>query len=171
MHEALAIGEAVGDPRLSGYAATRLAWTSADLGLIAEAIGHAERALQLSASIESDRDLYAFARQAAGWVGFYTGRADLLVRTGEELLSYGRKHSHSRSMSVGFFNLGIWGITDGDNSMASHYFEQAAAFSLTPSTRSRNRAGLGVGYVLEGRFEDAQRTLEVRARRIRAVRL
>jgi class 3 adenylate cyclase/tetratricopeptide (TPR) repeat protein len=160
LHQALAIGEEVGDARLVGYATARLAWTAADLGLMAEAVAHAERALKLSASMESDRDLHAFARQGAGWVGFYTGRADFLVTTGEDLLAYGQRYSHNRSMSVGYFNLGAWGIADGDNASASGYFEEAAALSLDPVYSLYNRVFLGASYALDNRFEDAERALE-----------
>jgi class 3 adenylate cyclase/tetratricopeptide (TPR) repeat protein len=160
LSKALQMGEDIQDQHLIGYACTWLAWTCAELGAFEEAILHAERAQEISKNIPSDQYLFFKSLAAIGYVNFYKGEGEKALEIGTALLDYGHRHSNIRSMAMGHFMVAFSFLVANDLPPAIETGKKAVQTAQDPLYCMYSRFLLGVGYVLNGQFQEAEEVLQ-----------
>ncbi len=160
LRKALKIGEEIQDPNIIGYACTWLAWTCAELGNLEESIGYGERALDVSRSIVSDQYLFYKALGAIGYASFYKGDKKRTLESGTELLDYGQRHSNIRCMVMAHFMISFNFIITGDLPKAIEAAKKAVQTAQDPLYCMYSRFLLGISYILNGQFNEADEVLQ-----------
>jgi tetratricopeptide (TPR) repeat protein len=160
LRKVLKMGEEIQDQRLIGYACTWLSWTCAELGALEEAILYAERAQEISKDIPSDQYLFFKSLAAIGYVNFYKGDGKKALEVGTALLNYGHRHSNIRSMVMGHFMVAFSFLVANDLPPAIETGKKAVQTAQDPLYCMYSRFLLGVGYVLNGQFQEAEEILQ-----------
>lgn len=160
LHKALEMGEDIRDQLLIGYACTWLSWTCAELGAFEEAVLHAERAQEISKNFASDQYLFFKSLAALGYVSFYRGDGKKALEVGTTLLNYGQRHSNLRSMVMGYFMVTFSFLAAGDFSPAIETSVKAVQTAQDPLYCMYSRFLLGVSYLLNGQFQEAEEVLQ-----------
>jgi class 3 adenylate cyclase/tetratricopeptide (TPR) repeat protein len=158
--KALEIGENNENPQVIGYACAWLAVTCSELGLLDEAINHAERATGNLQIFETDSDLFRIA--SIGKVLAHDYRAELgkAMQAGKVLVDYGQKWSVARNISMGYILCGSSRYFSGDEASAIDYFRKAIQVSLEPNFTCMAKCWLGSSYVAVGKFQEAEKLLD-----------
>jgi len=160
LRKALEMGEDIQDQRLIGYACTWLSWTCAELGTLEEAILYAERAQEIYKNFPSDQYLFFKSLAAIGYVSFYRGDGEKALEVGTALLNYGQKHSNIRSMVMGHFMVAFSFLVANDLPAAIETGKKAVQTAQDPLYYMYSRFLLGVGYILNGQFQEAEEVLQ-----------
>jgi class 3 adenylate cyclase/tetratricopeptide (TPR) repeat protein len=160
LSKALSIGEEIDSERIKGYACCWLAWTCAELGLLDEAIAFGERAQQISSFLESDPYLYFKSLGGIGHTHMYKGERERNFEIGKDLIEYGKKHSNIRCLVVGHICMGYGHFAAGDYESAIKCFKSATVVSADPFYSQWPRVFLGGSYLLRGRLQEAEETLQ-----------
>jgi len=154
--KALHIGEEIHDQQVVGYACMWLAWTCVGFGLLDEAVKFGERSHEIAKSIPSDHYLYFKSLGGIGFARHCMGDGKRAIEAGKILLDYGRKHSNIRSMVMGHFITGQGHGVTGDRPSAIKSQEKAIQVSADPYYSHFPKVFLGVNYLLDGRFQEAE---------------
>ena len=160
LRRALNMGEDIQDQRLIGYACTWLSWTCAELGAFEEALLYAERAQEISKNITSDQYLFFKSLAAIGYVSFYKGEGKKAFEVGTALLNYGQRHSNIRSIVMGHFMVAFSFLVAGDIPPAIETAKKAVQTTQDPLYCMYSRFLLGVSYILNGQFQEAEDVLQ-----------
>ena len=158
--KALDLGEKIHDQEVVGYACMWLAWTCSVLGLLDEAVKFGERGHEIAKSIPGDHYLYFKSLGGIGFARSFMGDGKGAIEGGKVLLDYGRKHSNIRSMVMGHYITGLGHRGTGDNPSAIKYFERAIQVSADPFYSHFPRLDLGITYLLDGQFQEAEDALK-----------
>ena len=158
--KALDLGEEIHDQQVEGYACTWLAWTCALLGLLDKAVEFGERGHEIARSLPTDHYLYFKSLGGIGCARGWMGDGKRAIKAGEVLLDYGRKHSNIRSMVMGHYITGLGHFATGDRASAIKSFEKAIQVSADPFYSHFPRLSLGMSYLLDGRFQEAEDALD-----------
>ena len=158
--KALDLGEGIHDHQVVGYACTWLAWTCAHLGLLEKALEFAKRGHEIARSLPADHYLYFKSLGGIGFARSFMGDGKRAIEAGKDLLDYGQMHSNIRSMVMGHFVMGLGHFTTGDFASAILSCERATQISADPFYSHFPRCNLGLYYLLEGRFQEAEDALE-----------
>ena len=158
--KALEIGEQIGNQKLIAYACAWLAWTGPTLGLLEESIAFGERAHEISKAIESDHYLYFKSLGGVAFASYLKGEGKRPTLIGRHLLDYGRRHSSIRSMVMGHFCLGMGHIATGDYPSAIECLQSGVQIAADPFYREFGRVNLGIGYLLNEQFQEAEDALQ-----------
>ena len=158
--KALEVGEQIGNQKVVGYACAWLAWTGPSLGLLEESVAFGERAHEISKSIESDHYLYFKSLGGIAWASYLKGEGKRPILIGRHLLDFGRRHSNIRSMVVGHGCLGCGHLATGDYPSAIESFQRAVQISADPFYKEFVRVHLGVAYLLNEQFQEAEDALQ-----------
>jgi tetratricopeptide (TPR) repeat protein len=158
--KALELGEETKDDQVIRYACTWLAWTCTELGSLEEAILYGERAQEISKHIPSDQYLYFKSLGGIGIASFYKGDRTRALEAGTAILDYGQRHSNIRSMVMGHYIMGFSFFVDGDLQRSIDAFGKAVQTAADPFYSQFPRFGLGIGYTLNGQFQEAEEALQ-----------
>jgi class 3 adenylate cyclase/tetratricopeptide (TPR) repeat protein len=158
--KALEVGEQIGNQKVVGYACAWLAWTGPTLGLLEESVVFGERAHEISKGIESDHYLYFKSQGGIAWASYLKGEGKRPILIGRDLLDFGRRHSNIRSMVMGHLCTAMGHIATGNYASAVESFERAFQISADPFYREFVRANLGVAYLLNEQFQEAEDALQ-----------
>jgi len=158
--KALDLGEEIHDQQVVGYACTWLAWTCSLSGLLNEAVKFGERGHEIARSLPSDHYLYFKSLAGIGFARSWMGDGNRAIEAGEVLLDYGRKHSNIRSMVMGHYITGLGHNATGDNASAIKSLERAIQVSADPFYSNFPKLILGMSYLLDGQFQEAEDALE-----------
>ncbi len=158
LHHALELGLEANDPAAIGYAHARLAMLCSDIGLLDEGAEHGDRAMAMSLRV-NDGDLYSFARCYAAVVWLYKGDIVHVREIAEDLLDYAERHAHGRSLCMGYFDMGLWCLGDGDNVAAVDWFRRSVQVSEDPFYRLFPSLQLGMACLFAGLYDEAEAPL------------
>ena len=157
---ALDLGEGIDDHQVVGYACMWLAWTCARLGLLEKALEFGKRGHEIARSLRTDHYLYFKSLGGVGFAHFFMGDGKGTIEAGKDLLDYGQMHSNTRSMVMGHFVMGLGHHATGDYASAIQSQERAIKVSADPYYYQIPRCNLGLNYLLEGRFQEAEDAFE-----------
>jgi tetratricopeptide (TPR) repeat protein len=160
LRKALEMGEEIQDQRLIGYACTWLSWTCAELGVLEEAVLYGERAQEISKNMPSDQYLFFKSLAAIGYASFYKGDRKKTQEVGTTLLNYGHRHSNLRSMMMGHFMVAFSFLMANDFPSAIETGKKAVQTAQDPLYSMYSRFLLGVGYLQNGQFQEAEVVLQ-----------
>ena len=158
--KALDLGEKIHDQQVVGYACTWLAWTCPLLGLLDEAVKFGERGHEIARSLPADHYLYFKSLGGIGFARSWMGDGKRAIEAGEVLLDYGRKHSNIRSMVMGHYITGLGHNATGDSASAIKSLERAIQVSADPLYSLFPRLILGMAYLFDGQFQEAEDAFE-----------
>jgi tetratricopeptide (TPR) repeat protein len=158
--KALEIGENNKNPQIIGYACGSLGITCSELGLLDEAINHAERATEISQIYEADSDLFRFISIGRGLAHGYKSELGKAMQVGKALVDHGQRWSVARNISMGYTICGLSHYYSGDGASAIDYFQKAIQVSLEPVFTSTAKCFLGISYVAVGKFQEAEKLLD-----------
>ena len=158
--KALEIGENNKNPQIIGYACGSLGITCSELGLLDEAINHAERATEISQIYEADSDLFRFISVGRGLAHGYRSELGKAMQVGKALVDHGQRWSVARNISMGYTLCGVSNYYSGDGASAIDYFQKAIQVSLEPVFTSTAKCFLGISYVAVGKFQEAEKLLD-----------
>jgi tetratricopeptide (TPR) repeat protein len=160
LRKALEVGEKIKDQQIIGYACTWLSFTYADLGDLEEAINCGERAQEISKHIPLDQYLYFKSLAGIGYTCFWKGNWKKAIEAGTAILDYGRRHSNIRSMAMGHFIMGFGFFRAGDFPSAIEACKKAIQTAQDPLYSQQSKFGLGINYLQNGQFEEADEALQ-----------
>lgn len=157
---ALHLGEEIGNQKVVGYACARLSLLCPELGFLEEAVVYAERAQEIALSLKSDHYLFTFSFAYAGYANWARGDKKKTDKIAKTLLEYGQRYSNIRSLAFGHWVSGFSSLIDGDFSKAIKHFQKAIQISTDPWFVLFPTLFLGMSYVLNGQFQEAEEPLQ-----------
>jgi len=160
LRKALELGERIENRMIIGYACAWLAWACGDLGLLEEGIHYGRRAQEISRLFESDQKLFRFAIGGLGLAHHFRGDSKKVREMGEIILEYGQKHSDIRSTVFGHLFVGMGHFTGGVFPAAIQSLQRSIGASVDPIFSNSARFMLGMSYLSNGQFQEAEKTLE-----------
>jgi predicted ATPase len=156
LSKALKLGEETGDQKLIGYACTWLAWSCIYLGLLDEAITHAERAQEISRALETDHYLYFKSMAGIGQVYLSRGDRRKALAAGEAILEYGQMHNSVRSLVMGHWVVASAYGMDDDLPSEIECAHRALEVAADPFYALIVKSVLGIAYLFSGRIQEAE---------------
>lgn len=160
LDKALQIGEISSDLKVIGYSCTWLSWTCSALGRLNEAIKFGERAQEISKLIKTDQYLYFKSLGGLGFAYYFKGDKDKVLKIGQKLVGFGKKHSNIRSEAIGHAWISNSYALDGNFSKAVKISEQSQKISADPFYIEFGRAFLGVKYVSNNQIDKAEKCFQ-----------
>jgi tetratricopeptide (TPR) repeat protein len=160
LRKALEIGEEIHSPQVIGYACSQLGWTCAELGLLDEAVHFGERAREICVQVESDYFLFCISLFGLAQAYWYRGDSKKAMEIGKDLLEFGKRNSHIRSMVCGHWSMGHSHFIRGDFPSATECYKQAVEISVDPYYSQIPRTMLGYTYVSNRQFDKAEEVLK-----------
>jgi class 3 adenylate cyclase/tetratricopeptide (TPR) repeat protein len=157
---ALELGEEINNTEVIGYACTWLSWACTELGRLDEGRLLGQRAHEISKDLKADKYLYFKSLGGIGYNAWVSGRRAVAFDTGNQLLSYGRKHSNIRSSVMGYFIKGNSYFMNGEFEAAIECFIEAVRISADPYYGQFPKLSLGMGYIMIGNIREAEELLE-----------
>ncbi|UCF82916.1 MAG: AAA family ATPase [Desulfobacteraceae bacterium] len=158
--KALELGEKIGNQKVIGYACTWFPWICADLGLFDKAITFGERAQKIYRLIESDHYLYFKSLGGMAFTYSFMGESKKVLKTGSELLDFGRRHSNVRSMTMGQGFIGFGHFCKGDLPSFIEQTQRAARIAADSMYYQVCQFFLGLGYLSNGQISEAEKALD-----------
>jgi hypothetical protein len=158
--KALELGEEIEDQKIIGHACMWLSWTSAELGLHDDAMRFGQRAHKIAVNLVSDHFLFFKALSAMGHSHFMTGESKKSFELGEMILNFGNRHSDVRSLVFGQVTTGHGYLHAGDLPSAIACYQRAIEISADPFYVQAPRCALGMCYVQNNQFQEAEEALE-----------
>ena len=153
---ALALGEEQNNLKTTGYACCWLTWVSAELGLLHDAIGYAERAQKIYHSGRGDDYIYVCSMAGMGYALWHQGNKSKTLDTGNALLDFGRKQGDYRATCMGYCCVGWSYLVGGELLQAVRFFEKAVKVSVDPWYVIFPKLALAFAWILNGKVLDAQ---------------
>jgi len=160
LSRALKLGEEIGDQKVICYACAWQGWTQFEFGLLDEALAYAERAQEISQSLESDHFLYDRIMCVKGFSYFYKGEVKKCLTVCEALVEYGQSHANNRCLFLGQCGTGLVYFMDGDFPTAIECYKQAIEVSADPGYIYAGKMFLAMAYVANGQFQEAKGILQ-----------
>ena len=158
--KALELGEEIDDKQVIGYACTWLAYPCVELGSLEEAINFAERAQEIARLLPSDQYLFFKSLDGMAFAYVFRGESKKNNEIGRTLLDYGRSRSNIRCQVLGHFHMGHSYFAVGDFSSAIECYQRATEVSADPLYSQFPKYVLGVIYVMNGQFPEAEDVLK-----------
>ncbi|MFC1876851.1 adenylate/guanylate cyclase domain-containing protein [Thermodesulfobacteriota bacterium] len=155
LRAALKLGEEAKDQRLIGYACCWLSITCADLGLFDEALGLAEKGIEIAERLGSDHYLYFKSMHAKGLTYYYMGFCNENLQIGKALIDYGNKHSNSRCLVLGYMSLSFAHLVAGNPALALEAGKDAVKASADPIYSIIPNVLISFSYFQMGKFNKA----------------
>jgi len=155
LQKALNLGKETNDQHVIGYASAWLSFTAAELGLLDEAITYGERARKITKPFK-DHYLYLKSLGGMGYAYWFKGEAKKAHESGKALLDEGHRFSNVRSVVMGYFVTGFSYFADGNFSSAIECSQEGIQASADPYCSLWPKFLLGVSYVQNGNFEEAE---------------
>ncbi|NIS68718.1 MAG: AAA family ATPase, partial [Proteobacteria bacterium] len=155
----LEIGEEIDDHHVIGYACAWLTWTCTEMGLLDEAIAYGERAQKVFRSLDSDHYLYFKSLGGMGHAYWFKGERKKAFEAGQAMLEFGHRQSNIRSTVMGHYVTGYSHVIEGDFPSAIECFQKGVQVSADPFYTQMPRLLLGLSYVNNRQFQEAEKEL------------
>ena len=163
LKKALRIGEENKNFKTIGYVCTWLAWVYPEFGLMEKAIQFGERAQEIYRNHVPDQYIYFKSLMGIAVSQWYYGNYKKVLEIGNALLDFGHKYSNIRSLTGGNGMIGIAYFMDGNFLLAIEYLQNAVNLSEDPVYSQAFKAALGLSYMLNSQFHEAETTLQENA--------
>ena len=160
LKSALAIGEEINSLQVIAYACSQLAWTCAELGFLDEAVESGLRAREACTQMEADYFVFCITLFGLGQAYWYRGESRKALEVGKDLLEFGKRNSHIRSMVCGHYTMGHRYFIAGDFPSAIKCYKEAGEISADPYYSQIPRTALGYAYVSNRDFDKAEEVLK-----------
>jgi len=157
---ALELGERTNNIEVIGYACTWLSWACTELSRFEDGLLYGQRAHEISKKLKSDKYLYFKSLGGIGFNAWASGQRDAAFDAGNQLLSYGQKHSNIRSSVMGYFIKGNSFFMNAQLDPAIECFQEAVRISADPYYEQFPRMMLGMAHVINGDIKSGQENLE-----------
>jgi class 3 adenylate cyclase/tetratricopeptide (TPR) repeat protein len=158
--KALKIGEESTDIKVIGYCCSWLTWTCAEMGLLNKALEYGERAQKNIPPSKSDPHLFQYTFFGLGMANYFIGNNKATMDMAAILINDGYDRDDLRSKSMGFFVKGFGNLTRGDFQSAINDFKTAITLSIDPWTSYPEKFCLGMTFVANSQFKEAESYLE-----------
>jgi class 3 adenylate cyclase/tetratricopeptide (TPR) repeat protein len=159
LKKTLALGEGIKDHRVIAYASSWLCWVCAELGLLDEAIVHANRGQEVAGVLELE-DLYCLSLTGMGQAYWYRGETKKTDEAGRALLKRSQKLGNIRGVVLGHYLIGCSQFMAGDFPSAIESYKTSIRLSADPYYSQWPRMLLGLSYALIGRYEEAEEVVQ-----------
>ena len=160
LHRALILGEEVNDRQVIGYATCWMSWTCSLLGLSDQGIAFGRKALEMSRYFPDDHYLYFKSVGGIGQNYLFKGEGKKCFEIANELLEYGRRHSHIRCIVMGHICMAMSDWASGNFQMVIQSGHTGAKITLDRFYKDFSRLYEATGYVLANQLPEAQEILE-----------
>ena len=160
LRKALELGEEIDDKQVIGYACAWITYSCAELGSLEEAINFGERAQEVARLLQSDQYLFFKSLDGMATTYFYRGESKKISEIGRTLLDYDRSRSNIRCVGMGHVHMGHSYLTAGNFSSAIECYQRAIEVSADPLYSQFPRFLLGISYVFNGQFLEAEDVLK-----------
>jgi class 3 adenylate cyclase/tetratricopeptide (TPR) repeat protein len=156
LSRALALGEQAGQPYVTAYAHAWLSMPCSELGRFDEAIENSRKAMALYKQGRV-KDPYPYFHSLAGigYAAWHKGDIDLIRKTGNELLQFGKRHVNTRSLVAGHCCHGWLGLVTGDVDSATESFNTAIQLSSDPWYTQFPKLALTFGLISNSKIDEA----------------
>lgn len=155
LYKALAIGEQTGNQLIIGYACTWLVFSCFE-ELLDDGLAYGTRAHEIANEYEPDQYLFFKSLCGLGHIHFLKGEGYKSHEIGHKLLNYGQLHANVRCMTVGHLCLGYAHEHAGRFSKAIACYKEAIETSRDPIYANWARCFLGMAYIEDNCFSDAE---------------
>jgi predicted ATPase/class 3 adenylate cyclase len=160
LRKALSLGLEIGNQKILGYAYTWLIWLCGSMDRYEEAYSYWEKAIEIAKTIESDQYLYFKSLGGISHITMYSGRkAKACYDAGIKVLSFGQKHSNTRSQVVGHICIGHSHASDGNHQAALKSYIKALQIATDPFYTEWARVLVGISYFMLGDLTKAEEAL------------
>ena len=139
---------------------SQLAWTCAELGFLDEAVESGLRAREACTQMEADYFVFCITLFGLGQAYWYRGESRKALEVGKDLLEFGKRNSHIRSMVCGHYTMGHRYFIAGDFPSAIKCYKEAGEISADPYYSQIPRTALGYAYVSNRDFDKAEEILK-----------
>jgi class 3 adenylate cyclase/tetratricopeptide (TPR) repeat protein len=160
LQKALKLGEETKNLKVAAYSSAWLIYTCMDLGLLNEAISYGEMAERISKSLKSDQFIHFHYLGGLGLAYWYKGEKKKACNDGKALMEFGHRYSNFRSMTWGHLIIGLSDLIDGDFSSGIKSIQRSLQVSADPFYSQFPRLFLGMSYVYNRQFEEAEEPLK-----------
>ncbi len=150
------LGEKYNEIRVIAWAAAYLPSVCSFLGMPEEVDRYKEIALKVCMMIESDHFLHIQTMASIGFACWAKGDCKNALETGSALLEFGKEKSNTRSIAIGYLNIGHSYLTAGDFLSAYTNYQLSVDTSADPFHFSLASVMLGICLLLEKRTEKAE---------------
>ena len=155
LYKALAIGEQTGNQLVIGYACTWLVFSCFE-ELLDDGLNYGTRAQEIAHEYEPDQYLFFKSLCGLGHIHFMKGEGYKSHEIGQKLLNYGHSHANVRCITVGHLCLGYAHAHAGRFPEAIQCYKQAIKTSRDPIYANWARCFLGMAYILDNQFAEAE---------------
>ena len=158
--KALGIGEDVQSGKVIGYSCAWLSRSCLDLGLLEDAVVFGNRALEISHSLKSDRELFRYSAFGLGYAYYFRGECRKAEDLGMLLLDYGKTNADRRMTAMGYIIIGMSRFVSGDLMSANKNFQKAVKRSIDPLLTCIGKLLMGYSFLGNNQVSKAEETLE-----------
>jgi len=160
LHRALLLGEEANNRQVIAYAASWISWTCALLGLFDQGIAFGQKAQEMARFFPDDHYLYFKSLGGIVYNYWLKGEGTKGYAIANELLEYGRRHSHIRSIAMGHVCMALSGLASGNFQLAIQSGHTGAKTAVDRFYGESCGLLEAAGYVLAGQLPEAQEVLE-----------
>jgi class 3 adenylate cyclase/tetratricopeptide (TPR) repeat protein len=158
--KALGLGEDVKSGKVIGYSCAWLSRSCLDLGLLEDAVVFGNRALEITRSLRSDKELFRYSVFGLGYAYYFRGECRKAHELGQLLLDYGQTQADMRMTAMGYIIIGMGRFVSGDLMSANEYFQKAVQRSIDPLLACIGKLLIGYSYLGNDQVSKAEETLE-----------
>lgn len=160
LQKALSIGLEIRNQEILGYAYTWLIWLCGSMDRYEEAYSYWEKAIVIAETIESDQYLFFKSLGGISHITMYSGRkAKDCHDAGKKVLSFGKKHSNTRSQVVGYICIGHSHASSGNHQAALKSYLKALQIATDPFYTEWARVLVGISFFMLGDLIKAEEAL------------
>ena len=156
----LVMGEKSGNDQIIGYSSCWLAWTCTELGLLDQALDHADRGRQIFESGTVDPYIFINSLAGKGYALWHKGERRKTMEVGKILLDFADHQSDSRSKVMGYCCLGWGHLISGDVKAAAECFQKAMDISTDPWYAVFPKLALCYGFITNNQLENAGQLID-----------
>ena len=156
----LVMGEKSGNDQIIGYSSCWLAWACTELGLLDQALDHADRGRQIFESGAVDPYIFINSLAGKGYALWHRGERRKTMEVGKILLDFADHQSDSRSKVMGYCCLGWGHLISGDVKAAAECFQKAMDISTDPWYAVFPKLALCYGFITNNQLENAGQLID-----------
>jgi len=160
LHKAILLGEEANDRQVIAYAACWMSWTCAYLGMMDQGVAFGQKAQEIARFFPADHYLYMKSLSGIAENYYEKGEGRKAYEIGKELVKYGQKYLHSRSMVMGYGGMAACGIATGNFDMMIRFGQMGVKIASDPFYRNGLSMWLAGGYFLAGQLVESQKICE-----------
>jgi class 3 adenylate cyclase/tetratricopeptide (TPR) repeat protein len=159
LRRGLTLAEETGNQKAIAYNCAWLAWTCEVLGHIEEGFGYAEKGIEVSRQLQGDDYPYIKALGGYGFLLSSFGKNRKALECANKMLEFGETHGNLRSLALGYCIGAFCHFNNGEVSTSLNDCLQGLKLNVDRFYFEVLRFAIGYVYVLTGKFQEAETTL------------